>query len=56
MDIDQFIKNHITFRQLSLFKDDLERYEKELTQRITGKSVLVIGGAGCMWWTSMKTA
>lgn len=42
----QFIKDHITFRQKSLFEDDLNKYKQILVQRITGKSVLVIGGAG----------
>ncbi|MEZ4963553.1 MAG: polysaccharide biosynthesis protein [Saprospiraceae bacterium] len=46
LDITQFIKDHITHRQDSLLKADLERYGEELSQRITGKSVLVVGGAG----------
>ena len=46
IDIDQFIKDHITLRQESLFKADLEQYDEELNRRIAGKSVMVIGGAG----------
>lgn len=42
----QFIKDHITFRQKSLLDFDLEKYKPILSQRITGMSVLVIGGAG----------
>jgi FlaA1/EpsC-like NDP-sugar epimerase len=46
LDVNQFIKAHITHRPESLLKEDLRRYGEELRRRIEGKSVLVIGGAG----------
>lgn len=46
MNVNQFIKDHITHRQESLLGVDLERYGADLVDRIAGKSVLVIGGAG----------
>jgi FlaA1/EpsC-like NDP-sugar epimerase len=46
LDIDSFIRNHVTFRKESLLKPDFEKYNNQLGVRINGKSVLVIGGAG----------
>jgi len=46
IDIDRFIRNHVTRREESLLKSDLEKHHDELEQRLTGKKVLVIGGAG----------
>lgn len=46
INIPQFIKSHITKREKSLFADDIQQYHLQLTQEISGKSVLVIGGAG----------
>jgi len=46
IDIGSFIKNHITNRKESFFVNDLEKYKQQLTDAISGKSVLVIGGAG----------
>jgi len=43
---DSFIQNHVTLRQESLLKPDLEKYFASLSNRIQNKSVLVIGGAG----------
>ncbi len=42
----QFIKDHVTGRQTSMFAADIEANRKRLTDEIAGKSVLVIGGAG----------
>jgi FlaA1/EpsC-like NDP-sugar epimerase len=46
IDIDRFIKSHVTGREDSLLKTDLESHHAELKERLTGKRVLVIGGAG----------
>lgn len=43
---DQFIKDNITKRQVSLFAKDIENNKEELQKQIGGKDVLVIGGAG----------
>lgn len=42
----QFIKDHVTGRQTSMFAPDIDANRKRLTEEIKGKSVLVIGGAG----------
>jgi FlaA1/EpsC-like NDP-sugar epimerase len=42
----EFIAKHVTFREQSLFKQDLEANHGRLQNAIEGKSVLVIGGAG----------
>jgi len=46
LDIDHFITNHVTKRRESLLKPDLERFNYDMEQRVIGKKVLVIGGAG----------
>ena len=45
-DLSTFIAQHITKRETSLFANDLVSRSEELTARIKGKRVLVIGGAG----------
>ena len=42
----QFIKDHVTGRQISMFAADIEANRARLTEEIEGRSVLVIGGAG----------
>jgi len=42
----QFIKDHITYRPDSLFRPDIKKHEAALHEKIGGKRVLVIGGAG----------
>jgi len=54
LNIDSFIRNHITFRQESLLKPDFEKYDKQLSTRIHNKSVLVIGGAGTIGSSYIK--
>lgn len=44
--LQNFIKNHVTRRQKSMFAADVETHKDELSREIEGKSVLVIGGAG----------
>ena len=43
---ERFISEHITGRASSMFAQDINNNEKILLERIQGKSVLVIGGAG----------
>ena len=45
-DLDAFIQRRVTQRDRSLFADDLEANAATLRERIEGRSVLVIGGAG----------
>ena len=54
LNLDAFIKDHVTFRQESLLKPDFEKYQTELQSRINGKSVLVIGGAGTIGSSYIK--
>jgi FlaA1/EpsC-like NDP-sugar epimerase len=46
ININEFIKTSITKRQESFFQADLEKFHDQLTEAIHGKSILVIGGAG----------
>ena len=46
LDIEEFIREKVTRRAESLLQRDFERFGGELEARLTGKSVLVIGGAG----------
>ena len=46
IDTDKVIVEHITHRNESLFKPDMMRHHGELQAEISGKSVMVIGGAG----------
>ena len=46
LNLNQFISEHVTQRDTSLFAADIEANRQQLAQEIEGKSVLVIGGAG----------
>jgi len=46
IDTDKFIRTYVTKRQTSLLKEDLESNSSLLEERLGGKRVLVIGGAG----------
>ena len=68
--LDQFINQYVTKRNTSMFCPDIEKNRDELSQKIAGKSVMVIGGAGSigssfikailpfkpalLWWTQTK--
>ena len=52
--IDQFIKDHITQREESLFAADIAAQQTALAEAIDGKSVLVIGGAGTIGSSYIK--
>ncbi len=53
-DIDSFISEYITGRTKSMFWDDLKENRKRLSDKIRGKSVLVIGGAGSIGSSFIK--
>jgi FlaA1/EpsC-like NDP-sugar epimerase len=46
INLDKFIAEKIVKRPLGLLKEDLEKFNTQLHERIDGRSVLVIGGAG----------
>jgi len=46
INIPQFIATNITFRNKSMFAEDIEANKEKLRAQIENKSVLVIGGAG----------
>lgn len=54
IDIPQFIKTYITKRPQSLFETDIEQHKNTLSNKIEGKSVLVIGGAGTIGSSYIK--
>ncbi|MCL4481706.1 MAG: hypothetical protein M1445_03625 [Bacteroidetes bacterium] len=54
INIDQFIASYITKRANSLLADDFAKYNAELNDRINGKKVLVIGGAGTIGSSYIK--
>lgn len=53
-DIENFIKQNITHRENSLFNEDLQQFHSTLENRINGKSVLIIGGAGTIGSSFIK--
>ncbi len=54
IDVQNFIKKFITKRDNSLFEIDIQSNYIELTEKIKGKSVLVIGGAGTIGSSYIK--
>ena len=53
-DTDEFIRSIITKRKESFFKEDLLNNQEELSYRIKGKSIMVIGGAGTIGSSFIK--
>ena len=53
--LEQFITGYVTRRPVSMFKVDIENNRENLTEKIQGKSVLVIGGAGSIGTAFIKT-
>ena len=53
-DTDSFIKQNITHRRDSLFREDLSEFGSTLAERINNRSVLVIGGAGTIGSSFIK--
>lgn len=54
--ISEFIKKYITKRERSLFQNDMINNKEKLIKEITGKSILVIGGAGTIGSSFIKSA
>jgi FlaA1/EpsC-like NDP-sugar epimerase len=54
IDIPKFIKEYITKRPTSLFAPDIAKNSDQLTKKIQGKNVLVIGGAGSIGSSYIK--
>lgn len=52
--LNEFIGNYVTKRSQSMFLKDIEENREELTRKIEGKSVLVIGGAGSIGSSFIK--
>lgn len=52
--LERFINTYVTKRDSSLFLPDIEANREELSRKIEGKSVLVIGGAGSIGSSFIK--
>lgn len=52
--LDQFINQHVTKRPISMFKQDIDANKDDLSKKIDGKSILVIGGAGSIGSSFIK--
>ena len=52
--LDQFINQYVTKRPCSMLKQDIEDNSDALSQKIEGKSILVIGGAGSIGSSFIK--
>ena len=52
--LDQFINQYVTKRPSSMFFSDIESNRDELSKKIAGKTVLVIGGAGSIGSSFIK--
>lgn len=52
--LEKFINTYVTKRESSLFMPDIEANKEELTRKIEGKTVLVIGGAGSIGSSFIK--
>ena len=52
--LNEFIGKYVTKRSQSMFLQDIEENRDELTRKIEGKSVLVIGGAGSIGSSFIK--
>ena len=52
--LDQFINQKVIKRQVSMFYQDIEANKDVLSEKIEGKSVLVIGGAGSIGSSFIK--
>ena len=52
--LDQFIRQYVTKRPVSMFASDVEENRNLLSRKIQGKTVLVIGGAGSIGSSFIK--
>ena len=55
MDLNKFISDNITNRTSSMFENDISANIVELNQKINNKTVLVIGGAGTIGSSFIKS-
>ena len=53
-DLDKFIGKYVTNRETSMFLADIENNMEALNEKIAGKSVLVVGGAGSIGSSFIK--
>ncbi len=53
-DLDLFIGKYVTKRSKSMFLEDIEDNREKLAEKISGKTVLVIGGAGSIGSSFIK--
>lgn len=53
--LDSFISEYVTGRQVSMFAQDIDDNRCQLTEEIQGRSVLVIGGAGSIGSSFIKS-
>ena len=53
--IEKFISLNVTKRSISMFKSDIDENEEILSKNIKGKTVLVIGGAGSIGSSFIKS-
>ncbi len=53
-DLNRFIGTFVTKRSKTMFLDDIENNKEELKEKIEGKTVLVIGGAGSIGTSFIK--
>ena len=54
-DLNQFISEHVVMRSVSMFSTDIDKNMTVLESKIKGKSVLVIGGAGSIGSSFIKS-
>ena len=53
-DLNQFIGTFVTKRTQSMFLNDIENNKEKLTEKIQGKTMLVVGGAGSIGSSFIK--
>ena len=53
-DLVKFIENYVTKRSQSMFLKDIEKNRDKLSEKINGKKILVIGGAGSIGFSFIK--
>jgi len=53
-DLNRFISEYVTKRPVSMFYNDIQNHKEILEQKIAGKKVLVIGGAGSIGSSFIK--
>ena len=54
INLDQFVNQYVTKRPVSMFLPDIKANRETLSQKVEGKTVLVIGGAGSIGSSFIK--